>query len=146
MIGDPGEPAWDGRMFCGACGCPKTAPSRCACGAVEYSLNPNPQHDGWLRRQQAKETEPVATKTAKKTAPAHAAAAEGYQLVPLGLIQPSPTNPRRHFDPVKLAELTESIRSKGVLQPILVRLPRPAAHRPRRGLPLECGQVGRGRR
>jgi ParB/RepB/Spo0J family partition protein len=33
----------------------------------------------------------------------------------------SRTNPRRHFDKDRLAELAESIRTKGVLQPILVR-------------------------
>lgn len=36
-------------------------------------------------------------------------------------ITASPTNPRKNFDDAKLAELAESIRSKGVLQPILVR-------------------------
>lgn len=33
----------------------------------------------------------------------------------------NPDQPRRYFDPRKLAELTESIRLKGVLQPLLVR-------------------------
>lgn len=33
----------------------------------------------------------------------------------------SPTNPRKNFDDAKLAELAESIKSKGVLQPILLR-------------------------
>lgn len=33
----------------------------------------------------------------------------------------NPDQPRRHFDQRKLAELTESIRLKGLLQPILVR-------------------------
>lgn len=36
-------------------------------------------------------------------------------------IETSPTNPRKHFDETKLAELAASIKSKGVLQPILVR-------------------------
>ena len=30
-------------------------------------------------------------------------------------------NPRKNFDPAKLAELSESIKASGVLQPILVR-------------------------
>lgn len=30
-------------------------------------------------------------------------------------------NPRRYFDPQEMTELTESVRSKGVLQPVLVR-------------------------
>lgn len=41
--------------------------------------------------------------------------------VKLDKIAPSPTNPRKHFDEAKLAELAESIQSKGVLQPILLR-------------------------
>lgn len=39
----------------------------------------------------------------------------------LTAIQPSPTNPRRHFDSVKLQELAASIAKVGVLQPVLVR-------------------------
>jgi ParB family transcriptional regulator, chromosome partitioning protein len=46
--------------------------------------------------------------------------------VPIGRIDPSPTNPRQYFDEVKLAELAESIRTVGLLQPILVR---PKLHR-----------------
>lgn len=36
-------------------------------------------------------------------------------------LHPSPTNPRKTFDEGLLAELTESIRQHGILQPILVR-------------------------
>lgn len=36
-------------------------------------------------------------------------------------IQPSPYQPRREFDTAHLAELAESIRSEGLLQPIVVR-------------------------
>jgi len=41
--------------------------------------------------------------------------------LPLSVIAPSATQPRRHFDAVALAELADSIRLKGILQPILVR-------------------------
>jgi ParB/RepB/Spo0J family partition protein len=41
--------------------------------------------------------------------------------LPLERIVPSGTNPRRTFDEAELAELAESIRTKGVLEPILVR-------------------------
>ncbi len=40
----------------------------------------------------------------------------------IGLIQRSPTNPRKHFPEDAHAELVESVRRHGVLQPILVRL------------------------
>jgi ParB family chromosome partitioning protein len=43
------------------------------------------------------------------------------QDIPLERIRESKTNPRRHFDEVKLADLAENIRQHGVLQPILVR-------------------------
>ena len=41
--------------------------------------------------------------------------------IPLRCIQESKTNPRRQFDEAKLAELADSIRQHGVLQPVLVR-------------------------
>lgn len=43
------------------------------------------------------------------------------QTILLRFIVPSPFNPRKHFDEVKLAELAASIKEKGVLEPILVR-------------------------
>lgn len=48
-----------------------------------------------------------------------------FDEIEVGLIAPSLTNPRKHFDPAKLAELAESIRATGVHQPVLVR-PLPA--------------------
>lgn len=47
--------------------------------------------------------------------------AEGVREIPVELIHRNPDQPRRHFDPAEIAELAESIRDKGVLQPILVR-------------------------
>jgi len=41
--------------------------------------------------------------------------------LPIGNIQPDPNQPRKYFDAEGLAELTQSIRDKGVLQPVLVR-------------------------
>lgn len=41
--------------------------------------------------------------------------------IPMGKLLPSKTNPRKRFDDKKLAELAESIKSQGILQPILVR-------------------------
>lgn len=39
----------------------------------------------------------------------------------VALLHPSPTNPRKTFPAEKLAELTESVRLHGVMQPLLVR-------------------------
>ena len=41
--------------------------------------------------------------------------------LPVELIGPNPTQPRRVFDDAALAALAESIRARGVLQPIVVR-------------------------
>jgi ParB family chromosome partitioning protein len=41
--------------------------------------------------------------------------------VPLDRIKPNPYQPREHFDDEETAELAASIRSKGVLQPVLLR-------------------------
>ncbi len=41
--------------------------------------------------------------------------------VPLPLISPNPYQPRRAFDEAELEELANSVKSKGVIQPILLR-------------------------
>ena len=45
----------------------------------------------------------------------------GLREVPVDLIDPNPRQPRRAFDGAGLAELAESIRARGVLQPVVVR-------------------------
>ena len=44
-----------------------------------------------------------------------------FQHIALDRITPSLTNPRKTFDPAKLAELAASIKASGVHQPVLVR-------------------------
>src|SRR5215217_8485832 len=46
---------------------------------------------------------------------------DGLREIPLELIRPNARQPRRTFEQVRLAELAESIRQRGVLQPIVVR-------------------------
>src|SRR5205823_14388164 len=41
--------------------------------------------------------------------------------VVLADVQPNPDQPRKHFAPDKLAELADSIKARGLLQPIIVR-------------------------
>jgi ParB family transcriptional regulator, chromosome partitioning protein len=43
------------------------------------------------------------------------------QTVALDQLRPLPAQPRRHFDDVTLADLAQSIREQGLLQPLLVR-------------------------
>ena len=47
--------------------------------------------------------------------------ANGVQTVAIARIAPNPDQPRRHFDEDALAELSESIRTRGILQPLVVR-------------------------
>ena len=44
-----------------------------------------------------------------------------YRNLPLESLTESPLNPRRTFDDAALQELAESIRTQGVLSPLLVR-------------------------
>ena len=41
--------------------------------------------------------------------------------IPISKLRPSPIQPRRIFDKISINELAESIKSKGLVQPILVR-------------------------
>lgn len=45
----------------------------------------------------------------------------GYETVSVDLITPGDAQPRRDFEPEALGELADSIRQKGVIQPIVVR-------------------------
>jgi ParB family chromosome partitioning protein len=44
---------------------------------------------------------------------------DGLREIPVDLIDPNPRQPRSNFDETKLGELADSIRVRGVLQPIL---------------------------
>ncbi|MDP2319600.1 MAG: ParB/RepB/Spo0J family partition protein [Acidobacteriota bacterium] len=44
-----------------------------------------------------------------------------YQDIPIGLIDPSGLNPRKHFVPAEDKELEDSVRAEGVMEPIVVR-------------------------
>lgn len=45
----------------------------------------------------------------------------GWREIPIDLIEPNPRQPRRDFDEGALLALSESIRSRGLLQPLVVR-------------------------
>lgn len=51
--------------------------------------------------------------------PAAPLAAE--RVVPIEHLHPNPDQPRTRFDPERLEELTNSIREKGIIQPLIVR-------------------------
>lgn len=46
---------------------------------------------------------------------------ESVQRIPLANIVPSPLQPRKHFAAEQLTELSDSIRAKGILSPLIVR-------------------------
>ncbi len=66
------------------------------------------------------EAEPVAVTPAAGDA-APAAGPVSPRSLPVGQLEPGPFQPRRSFDEAELDRLSESIRTQGVLQPILVR-------------------------
>lgn len=42
--------------------------------------------------------------------------------IPLGNVETDPDQPRKYFDEKKMSKLSESIKNKGVLQPVIVRM------------------------
>jgi len=59
--------------------------------------------------------------TPAATVAAPAVAAPGYLEIAVHLVEPSPYQARREITPEQLSELADSIRSEGLLQPIVVR-------------------------
>lgn len=74
--------------------------------------------------EEPKEKKPPTKKTAKtkmaKSVPNNPNQG-GVTSVAIDQLERNPDQPRKYFDKEKLAELTQSIKDKGVLQPILVR-------------------------
>lgn len=51
---------------------------------------------------------------------AQARSGGAFQLIPIDKVLPNEDQPRQHFDPVTIDELANSIREKGILQPVIV--------------------------
>lgn len=49
------------------------------------------------------------------------ASAQGVRTIPVDMIRPGPYQPRKRMDEEALQELAESIRSQGIVQPVVVR-------------------------
>ena len=58
---------------------------------------------------------------APRPEPESQARKDSVREVEIGRIRPNPAQPRQHFDEEAMAELAESIRQHGVLQPVLLR-------------------------
>lgn len=76
---------------------------------TEYTLGGAQPDTAWPT---PKATEPEAAPTTTE---------QHFAVLPLAVVVPSLTNPRKTFDDAKLQELADSIRATGVHQPILVR-------------------------
>ncbi|MBI1337756.1 MAG: ParB/RepB/Spo0J family partition protein [Phycisphaera sp.] len=79
------------------------------------------------------------TRDAHQASQNHAAPDTGLRLIPIGSIIPNRHQPRQRFDPVALEQLANSIRSEGVIQPILVR-PVTDSHNPETAYELIAGE------
>src|SRR5262249_20761533 len=68
---------------------------------------------------------PTATDEARVRLMAAGVVSKGRRTIitalPLDQIRPNPEQPRRYFDEQSLAELAESIRVRGLLQPVIVK-------------------------
>lgn len=75
-----------------------------------------------IPKEEAKAKKVPVKKHAKKNAVKPIPTSErGVTSVAINQLERNPDQPRKYFDKEKLAELTQSIKDKGVLQPILVR-------------------------
>jgi ParB family chromosome partitioning protein len=66
----------------------------------------------------------------------------GFELIPISEIAPNPDQPRENFSSEALEELAQSIREKGILQPIIVKRKslRPGEQAAARRFELVCGE------
>ncbi len=62
-----------------------------------------------------------AVTSAAAAGPEGQAAIKGLRSMPVGQLQPGKFQPRRSFDEDRINDLVESVREKGILQPLLVR-------------------------
>jgi ParB family chromosome partitioning protein len=73
------------------------------------------------RQETPAQPPPVAVTISSKVGPPTPDAASGSIEIPVRSITPNPSQPRRRFDETALAELAASLRSTGLIQPIIVR-------------------------
>lgn len=82
---------------------------------VQIETKPEPASGQTVKTKQA---QPIGS------APLHSGAgagAGGVQMIPIGQIHANPDQPRKHFDQEALQSLAASIRSAGLMQPVVVR-------------------------
>ena len=62
------------------------------------------------------------TKMKREPGTAPSVSQPDYKMIAFEDLQTSPTNPRRRIDEQTIAQLAESIRTQGVLEPLIVRI------------------------
>lgn len=97
---------------------PKSRLGRGLGGLIANAAPAAPKNEAAKPAASAAPTSPSAN--APASAPA-APAAPGFQEILVHAVEPSPYQARREISPEQLNELAESIRSEGLLQPIVVR-------------------------
>lgn len=76
---------------------------------------------GGRKSANPKATTPLRDKVAPDALAAVEEAGEHVRMIPVGQLKPNPYQPRRDMDEAELKTLAESIRTSGILQPILAR-------------------------
>ncbi len=77
--------------------------------------------EGWRGRTEAKPGQRGMGRGLAAILPRTRSDETGFRKLPLDLVAPNPRQPRREFDDQALLTLAESIRARGVLQPVVVR-------------------------
>lgn len=72
-------------------------------------------------KKAAKRPSEKAKAASKTTAPVEPPLKPAFLEIAVGKIEPNPYQPRREFDDSQLTDLAESIRSEGLIQPVVVR-------------------------
>lgn len=97
---------------------------RVTAAAKKETTKKSAEHTGIVMADEDVVHENTVTKDAKNvrsTETMHDTEQEGMLLVKLSRIQPDPDQPRKNFDEEKLNELADSIRTYGMISPIVVK-------------------------
>jgi ParB family chromosome partitioning protein len=86
-------------------------------GGIEPKKAGSPKHEP----APAKEKAPIAASKAVAVAKQPMQTPDGFFEIPMDRIEPNPHQPRGAVNPDSILELAESIRSEGLMQPIVVR-------------------------
>lgn len=87
---------------------------------VDTQTTPPPAFEESSRAEDSREASEDATEAQEDEAAS--GLREGMRQLLLDQISPNPQQPRSHFDPAALEELAASIRTHGILQPLIVTL------------------------